>query len=287
MRKCGRKIEVTAIGPVPVVQRILRYLNCCLSAVAQNPSSHRGKPGGVQFRELEMLKTSLTLTLMLAVASVSFADDAKKDDGTKPAKKDKSVLKLFDGKTLKGWKPTEFGGEGEVRVKDGVLYLEVGSDLTGVTWQDPKKLPKTNYEITLEAMRVDGFDFFCGLTVPVKDSFCSLIIGGWGGGVCGISCVDGYDASENDTTTYREFKSKQWYKIKMRVTDTRIRAWIGKEEIVDQDIRDKKINVRIEVELSQPLGFASWQTTAGLRNIQVRKLSEKEIKAEAATQESE
>ena len=234
-----------------------------------------------------MLKTSLTLTLMLAVASVSFADDAKKDDGTKPAKKDKSVLKLFDGKTLKGWKPTEFGGEGEVRVKDGVLYLEVGSDLTGVTWQDPKKLPKTNYEITLEAMRVDGFDFFCGLTVPVKDSFCSLIIGGWGGGVCGISCVDGYDASENDTTTYREFKSKQWYKIKMRVTDTRIRAWIGKEEIVDQDIRDKKINVRIEVELSQPLGFASWQTTAGLRNIQVRKLSEKEIKAEAATQESE
>lgn len=234
-----------------------------------------------------MLRSSLSLAVLLAVATVSFADDAKKADGKKPAKKDKNVLKLFDGKTLKGWKPTEFGGEGEVRVKDGVLYLEVGSDLTGITWKDPKKLPKTNYEITLEAMRVDGFDFFCGLTVPVKDSFCSLIVGGWGGGVCGISCVDGYDASENDTTTYREFKSKQWYKIKMRVTDTRIRAWIDKDEIVDQDIRDKKINVRIEVELSQPLGFASWQTTAGLRNIQVRKLSEKEIKAEAATQESE
>lgn len=195
------------------------------------------------------------------------------------------VIPLFDGKTLKGWKSTEFGGEGEVRVKDGLLYLDVGSDLTGITWQGPRKLPKTNYEISLDAMRVDGFDFFCGLTVPVKEEFCSLIIGGWGGGVCGISCIDGYDASENDTTTYREFKSKQWYPIRLRVTDTRIRAWIGKDEILDQDIRDKKINVRVEVELSRPLGFSAWQTTAALRKIQVRKLSDKEIKAEAATQE--
>lgn len=234
-----------------------------------------------------MFKCLTTLSLALVLATTAIAEDAKKDDGKKPAAKDKNVLKLFDGKTLKGWKPTEFGGEGEVLVKDGVLYLNVGSDLTGITWQDAKKLPKTNYEISLEAMRVDGFDFFCGLTVPVKDSFCSLIIGGWGGGVCGISSVDGYDASENDTTSYREFKTKQWYKIRLRVTDTRIRAWIDKKEIVDQDIRGKKIGVRVEVELSQPLGLSTWQTTAALRKLQLRKLSEKEIKAEAATQESE
>ena len=89
-----------------------------------------------------MMKTKLLLaTLALSGALCAQAQQGKWVD-------------LFDGKTLKGWKSTEFGGEGEVRVKDGVLYLEVGSDLTGITWQDPKKLPKTNYEITLEAMRV-------------------------------------------------------------------------------------------------------------------------------------
>jgi hypothetical protein len=224
------------------------------------------------------------LILIVAICASAIADDKPKKKEPKNA--DKGVLKLFDGKTLAGWTATEFGGEGEVLVKDGQLVMELGSDLTGITWKDAKKLPKTNYEISLEAMRVDGFDFFCGLTVPVKKDFCSLIVGGWGGGVCGISCIDGYDASENDTTSYREFKSKQWYKIRLRVTDTRIRAWIDDKEIVDQDIRGKKIKVRGEVELSQPLGFSSWQTTAALRKIQMRKLSEKEIKVEAKTQES-
>ena len=31
---------------------------------------------------------------------------------------------LFDGKTLHGWKPTEFGGEGKVEVKDGRIVME-------------------------------------------------------------------------------------------------------------------------------------------------------------------
>ncbi len=219
-----------------------------------------------------MFGKPVLLIMVIAICSSAIADDKPQKKG--PKKADKGVVKLFDGKTLAGWKLTEFGGEGDVSVKDGQLVMELGSDLTGITWKDPKKLLKTNYEISLEAMRVDGFDFFCGLTVPVKKDFCSLIIGGWGGGVCGISCIDGYDASENDTTSYREFKSKQWYRIRLRVSDTRIRAWIDDKEIVDQDIRGKKIKVRGEVELSQPLGFASWQTTAALRKIQMRKLSE-------------
>ena len=49
------------------------------------------------------------------------------------------------------------------------------------------EIPKINYEVALDAMRVSGSDFFCGLTVPVNDSFCSLIVGGWGGGLGGVS----------------------------------------------------------------------------------------------------
>jgi hypothetical protein len=150
--------------------------------------------------------------------------------------------------------------------------MAVGSDLTGISTS--RELPKTNYEVELEAQRVDGSDFFCGMTFPVKKDPCSLIVGGWGGGVCGLSSINEMDASENDTTTYQPFKSKQWYKIRLKVTDKKIEAWIDGKQIVDQDLEGKKIGIRYEVELSKPFGFACWQTTAALKNIRVRSLAD-------------
>lgn len=61
-------------------------------------------------------------------------------------------------------------------------------------------MPVMNYELSLEAMRVDGSDFFCGLTFPVGSNFCSFIVGGWGGGVVGLSSLNSEDASQNETT---------------------------------------------------------------------------------------
>jgi len=177
---------------------------------------------------------------------------------------------LFDGQTLKGWKSTEFGGEGTVEVKDGAILLGVGNDLTGANYQRP--VPHRNYEVSLEARRVDGSDFFCGLTFPVKDDPCSLIIGGWGGGVCGLSSIDGLDASENSTTKYREFETGRWYTIRLRVTDAKIEAWIDKIQIVNQSLAGKKISIRSEVEASRPFGIASYRTLAALRNIRLREL---------------
>jgi len=177
---------------------------------------------------------------------------------------------LFDGQTLKGWKSTEFGGEGTVEGKDGAILLGVGNDLTGVNYQRP--VPHRNYEVVLEARRVDGSDFFCGLTFPVKDDPCSLIIGGWGGGVCGLSSIDGLDASENSTTKYREFETGRWYTIRLRVTDAKIEAWIDKDQIVNQSLAGKKISIRSEVEASRPFGIASYRTLAALRNIRLREL---------------
>jgi Domain of Unknown Function (DUF1080) len=177
---------------------------------------------------------------------------------------------LFDGQTLKGWKSTEFGGEGNVEVKDGAILLGVGNDLTGVNYERP--VPNNNYEVSLEARRVDGSDFFCGLTFPVKKDPCSLIIGGWGGGVCGLSSIDGLDASENSTTKYRDFDNGRWYTIQLRVTDARIEAWIDKVQIVNQTLAGKKISIRSEVDASRPFGIASYRTLAALRNIRLREL---------------
>lgn len=221
---------------------------------------------------------SVVFVCVALLAGSVFAEDATNEKTkVKKPKKDKNVISLFDGKSLKGWKSTNFGGEGEVVVEDGALILEVGSDLTGITWQDAKVIPRSNYEITFQAMRVDGFDFFCGLTLPIQKGYGSLICGGWGGGVCGLSSIDTYDASENETTSYRAFKAKQWYKFRIRVTDEQINAWIDGDEIFDVPIVDQKFTVRIEVEASKPLGFCTWQTTGALKDIKLRKLTKADL----------
>ena len=184
------------------------------------------------------------------------------------AEKKPKVTSLFDGKTLGGWKITNFGTQGEVKVKDGAVILGYGDGCTGVTCTH--NVPRMNYEISLEAKRVDGGDFFCGLTFPVAKSPCTFIVGGWGGGVVGLSSIDGYDASENETTKYRAFKNGKWYAIRVRVTKDKIEAWIDGKKMVNTTTIGRKLSVRAEVELSRPLGITSWCTTAALRNIQVR-----------------
>ncbi len=190
----------------------------------------------------------------------------------------KAVRKLFDGKTLDGWKLTNFGGEGEVYVEEGKIIMDMGFSLTGIT-SVHKDLPKSNYEIQLEASRLDGVDFFCALTFPVKQSHASLVVGGWAGAVVGISCIDDRDASANETTKYMGFKNQQWYRIRLRVQDRRLQAWIDDKQVVDVNIEDRKLSTRLEVELSQPLGVAAWETRAALRNITLRRLSEQELAA--------
>jgi hypothetical protein len=176
---------------------------------------------------------------------------------------------LFDGKTLAGWKSTDFAGRGDVTVKDGKITLEAGQ-MTGITWTND--LPRMNYEISLEAMRVEGSDFFCGLTFPVGKAPCSLIVGGWGGGVVGLSSLDGQDAANNETTRYMNFQTGRWYLIRLRVTDTKIEAWIDTDKVVDIGTADRTISIRLEVEESKPLGIATWSTAAALRDLKLRRL---------------
>jgi hypothetical protein len=176
---------------------------------------------------------------------------------------------LFNGHDLGHWKASDFAGGGEPHVENGVLVLPMGERLTGVTWTTPATIPKTDYEITLEARRVDGSDFFCGLTFPVGDSSVSLILGGWGGSLCGISSLDGEDAAHNDTRTFQRFETGVWYKVRMRVTLDRLQAWVDKKQIVDVKNSGIKVDVREEIAPSKPLGIASFQTTAEIRDIRL------------------
>lgn len=158
-----------------------------------------------------------------------------------------------------------------MRVDQGRIVLDSGATLTGVTWTGP--LRKMNYEINLEAMKIDGSDFFCALTFPVAEAGCTFVVGGWGGAVVGLSSIDGQDASENETTKFMAFEKGRWYRIRARVTASRIQAWIDEDSMVDLDTTDRRIGMRFgEIELSQPLGLASYQTTAAVRQIRLRPL---------------
>ena len=177
---------------------------------------------------------------------------------------------LFDGAALGEWKPTPFGGEGDVEIVDGAIRIGMGSDLSGITFTG--ECPRQSYEIALEARRVDGNDFFCGLTFPVADDTCSLILGGWGGAVTGLSSIDGQDAAHNDTTQYHEYEQGRWYAVTLRVTPGAIECFLDGEPIIDQPLAGKRISIREEIAPSKPLGIATYATTAEVRRIRWRPL---------------
>lgn len=179
---------------------------------------------------------------------------------------------IFDGKSLAGWKETDFSGRGPVSVENGEMQLGAGAILTGVTYTNA--FPRLNYEVEYEAKKIDGSDFFAALTFPVGKSHATFVNGGWGGSVTGVSSIDGMDASENDTTKSMRYEKGRWYKFRLLVTAEKIEAWVDAEKLVDQPLKDRAISMRAgEIELSAPFGFANFQTRSALRNIRLRALN--------------
>ena len=250
-----------------------------------------------------------------------------------PPKPDDGWLSLFNGKDLSGWEETDYAGRGNVKVQNGELHIENGLVITGVTYTNKTALPKTNYEIEYEAKKLNGTDFFGLLTFPVGDAHASLVTGGWGGAVTGISSINSMDASENNTTVYLKFNKDHWYKFRLSVTPDNLSVWMtpkehliplnatvasvvksyqedaakagqtltaeqaesalrainpkldenipardtiyfpGEAQIINETIKDKVVNMRVgEIELSAPLGFATFQTYGVLRNIRIRRI---------------
>ncbi len=200
--------------------------------------------------------------LVLAVALAARGADAPSPGDWRP---------LFDGKSLAGWRESDFFGAGRITVQDGVITIGSGA-LTGISWAGATlPFPAAGYEVRVEAARIKGGDFFAGITFPVRDSYCTWINGGWGGKVVGLSSIDGADASMNETTFDRIFELGRWYTLRLRVTKDAITAWIDDELAIDFKIGKHWIALREgEIEHSVPFGIATYNTVGAVRKIEWR-----------------
>jgi hypothetical protein len=177
---------------------------------------------------------------------------------------------LFVPELREKWNATNFGGEGKVEWKESEVLLEIGFPMTGLNFTG--EFPKEGFEIEMEANRLEGSDFLCGLTFPVGKGFCSYIGGGWGGTLVGLSCVDYNDAANNSTTQFFNFENKKWYKFRVRVDAQNITCWIDDKEIVKQAREGHEFQVRSEVNASRPFGVAVYQSRVAIRNLKYRVL---------------
>ena len=180
---------------------------------------------------------------------------------------------LFNGKTLENWKVVEYAGAGDVTVQDGNILFATGERLTGIAYTGD--MPTTNYEISLKARKLEGSDFFAGITFPIDKSFATFVLGGWGGSLCGVSSIDGDDAAHNDFKTFQRFDNNVWYNVRLRVTTDKLQAWLDKEQILDIDTRGKKFDIRADVDDSKPMGIAAFQTKSEIKDITLTKIEGK------------
>ncbi len=220
-----------------------------------------------------MLRHALVVKLIFGAAL--FASGPLAAQQAKPAAPAAAEWRsLFDGKSLAGWKESDFFGAGKVTIENGVITIGSGV-LTGINWATSSlPFPTSNYEVHIEAARIKGTDFFAGITFPVRDSFCTWINGGWGGDVVGLSSIDGADASMNETTFTRKFELGRWYSLRLRVTPDTISDWIDGELVIEVTIGKKWIALREgDIDQSIPFGIATYSTVAAVRKIEWRPMA--------------
>lgn len=184
----------------------------------------------------------------------------------------KKPVMLFDGKSLDDWEMVDIGASGYVELDEekGWMLIRQGDSLSGAIYKKTAELPLERYEITLGAMRQAGVDFFCGLTFPIGsvDTCATLILGGWGGSVTGISSIDGMDASNNATGTYQRYEDDRWYQVKLRVTPENLSVWIDDKQVVDIDLADRKVGLRPgPIESYAPLALSTFNTAAAIKEV--------------------
>ena len=181
------------------------------------------------------------------------SSDAGGGRGTTPDRRARPVRRQEPGRLEEGRVVQGGRGQGRGRVdRPGDGRADDGGRLA-----PGRTCPTTDYELTFEARRTEGGDFFAAATFPVGASFLTLVNGGWGGSVTGLSSINGADASENETNRFVKYQNGTWYRFRVRVTDAVVRCRLDDKEIFAVRHEGQQLKTRVEVRGCQPLGFAS------------------------------
>jgi len=174
-------------------------------------------------------------------------------------------------KPLTDWKPTGFSGAGRVVWEGRKVEMGAGAPMTGIT--AGSFAAKTGYEIRFKATRLMGNDFFCSLTFPYGDTHATWVNGGWGGDIVGVSSIDNWDASENETRTYFQFENGREYSFRLEVKPGTIRAYIDERKVVDLAVNGRTVGLRRGMAATVPLSLFGYNTVAAIREIEYRELA--------------
>ncbi len=175
------------------------------------------------------------------------------------------------------WKEAAITRSGGFTHEPNGFTINAGQPMSGVVFPQwvEKRMPVTDYAISYEALRVSGGDFFGSATFPVGsvERFVTFVLGGWGGSQVGISCIDGYDASENSTGSSQSFENGRWYKVLIEVRSDLLKVWIDGRPIVSANIAGSQLSLRGgEIHHCMPFGFATYGTVGRVRGVEIQRL---------------
>jgi hypothetical protein len=178
------------------------------------------------------------------------------------------------------WKIMENGLEGKFSLENGLLTISRTDGVNGVGYVGSRAVPTVNYELSWEARRTTGGDFFSAATFPVRkmETCATFINGGWGGSITGVSDLNRMSANENNTTTIVNYEDGKWYRFRVQVTNEMLVAYVDDKKVVNTNITEKEISLRPgDIEYCAPLGFATYGSSGEIRNMQIRNLKPGEL----------
>lgn len=190
-------------------------------------------------------------------------------------------VSLFDGKSLDGWQkvwrfhmPRKYGsgksGEATLAPAKQCVILELGDPISGIHCKT--KMPTTNYEVELEAASADGEKPAFRVVFPLGGTHCTLAVTGGEVSHVGLELVDSKSMADNGTAASVDLDPAKWHRLRLRVTDAKVVAWMNGQQVVEQSREGHDLNRSVYYRHVQNLGLCARGARPAFRNVRFRRL---------------